>query len=338
MAFKALTGSEDGLQPRRLWPLALVTPCLILGAASCVPANAGQAPLANSITIPIVDVPASAEAAAVVADAAPVDLQALLGDPALAANAALPLSGLANPAASPFIVRGRTGLDQLRSLDCLAQAIYYEAASESEAGQRAVAQVVLNRVRHPAWPNSVCGVVYQGPMRPGGGCQFTFTCDGSLARRPGGDAWLQARRLAAAALAGSTFAPVGHSTHYHTNYVFPAWAPRLAKTTVIGAHVFYRLPGMWGEPAVFRAAYAGREPLPRPAATMPRSAATAALVPAVQSDFRNYLPIAAQSAPVRQPSEIETALPEPQIREQYRNSGTWRTDSPVAPPARSTAR
>ena len=118
----------------------------------------------------------------------------------------------------------------MRSIDCLAQAVYYEARSESEDGQRAVAQVVLNRVRHPAWPNSVCGVVYQGPMRPGGGCQFTFTCDGSLATRRPAPRWDEARRIAAEALGGRTYAPVGLPTHYHTNAVFPAWAPQLVKT------------------------------------------------------------------------------------------------------------
>src|SRR4051812_14116005 len=82
-------------------------------------------------------------------------------------------------AAEPFVARGdREALD--RSLECLTQAIYYEARSESDAGQRAVAQVVLNRVRHPAYPDSVCGVVYQGSARATG-CQFTFTCDGAMA-------------------------------------------------------------------------------------------------------------------------------------------------------------
>ncbi len=152
----------------------------------------------------------------------------------------------------------------MRSVDCLAQAVYYEARSESEDGQRAVAQVVLNRVRHPAWPNSVCGVVYQGALRAGGGCQFTFTCDGSLALRPAGVAWAQARRIAAEALGGRTFAPVGLSTIYHANYVFPAWAPQLVKTATIGAHIFYRLPGLAGAPGAFDNAYAGNEPLPHP--------------------------------------------------------------------------
>jgi hypothetical protein len=131
-----------------------------------------------------------------------------------------------------------------------------------------VAQVVLNRVRHPAWPNSVCGVVYQGAMRAGGGCQFTFTCDGSLMTRPSGVTWAQARSIAAEALGGRTFAPVGLSTFYHANYVYPAWAPRLVKTAQIGAHIFYQLPGLAGAPGAFSNAYAGSEPFPRPSMTL----------------------------------------------------------------------
>ncbi|MDP5103072.1 MAG: cell wall hydrolase, partial [Erythrobacter sp.] len=100
----------------------------------------------------------------------------------------------AKPFYSPAV-----GLTHARAQECLAQAVWYEAASESEAGQRAVAQVVLNRVAHPSWPASVCGVVYQGSERSTG-CQFTFTCDGSLARRPSGTGWARAQRIAADAL------------------------------------------------------------------------------------------------------------------------------------------
>ncbi|HEX8526788.1 cell wall hydrolase [Allosphingosinicella sp.] len=313
---------------KRLGRLAFLAPALLLGA-SCVPATGAQQPqiAATIFTAPILDADLI-DGAPPPPDAAPLPSDTLLGDGAFAANSALGLSGLPNPAASPFVVRGRTALDQMRSLDCLAQAIYYEAGNESEDGQRAVAQVVLNRVRHPSWPNSVCGVVYQGPMRPGGGCQFTFTCDGSLARRPGGAAWFQARRLASDALAGRTYAPVGLSTHYHANYVFPAWAPRLAKTTAIGAHIFYRLPAQWGEPGSFRQAYAGSEPMPRPAMTrLPRTAPQA--LPTV---YAGALPAARRSASVLEVDAIESALPQPQVREQYRNSGMWRTDSPIAPP------
>ena len=241
---------------------------LIVPSASCVPAGLTAAPdLSLGPVAP--PAPAFAAPAEPVPAAAPTPgLAALFGNPAYAANAAIPVAGGLNPAAPAFVFRAGTALDSLRSLDCLAQAVYYEARSESEDGQRAVAQVVLNRVRHPAWPNSVCGVVYQGPMRAGGGCQFTFTCDGSLGRRPEGVNWARARAIAAEALAGRTYAGVGTSTHYHTSAVFPAWAPRLVKTAVIGAHNFYRLPGLGGAPGAFVAAYTGSEPLPRPAMTL----------------------------------------------------------------------
>jgi spore germination cell wall hydrolase CwlJ-like protein len=292
--------------------------CLILPMASCVPAAAEQAPLVTAAALPV-------QAAAPVA----TPVQPLFGAPALAANAAMPLAGNLGPAATPFAFRASTPLDQMRSLDCLAQAVYYEARSESEDGQRAVAQVVINRVRHPGWPNSVCGVVYQGPMRPGGGCQFTFTCDGSLAHRPEGIGWARARLIAADALAGRTFAGVGLSTHYHTHAVFPSWAPRLTKTAVIGSHNFYRLPGTPGLPGAFTDRYAGSEPVPRPAAYIPSFRTAAA------GDFAALAPVAA-AAPVV-PSDIPqearwtpSNLPESTVREEYRQSGQWRDDAPAA--------
>ncbi|MFM7349955.1 MAG: cell wall hydrolase [Erythrobacter sp.] len=152
------------------------------------------------------------------------------------------------------------GVSALRAQQCLAQAVWYEAASESEAGQRAVAQVVLNRVANPAWPSSVCGVVYQGSERATG-CQFTFTCDGSLARRPAGPSWDRAQRIAAEALAGSVYAPVGLATHYHTLWVNPYWASSLDHIGTIGAHRFYRSRGAVGAPSAFTSAYAGFEPV-----------------------------------------------------------------------------
>lgn len=225
---------------------------------------------------------------------------------------------------------GRTALDRLRSLDCLAQAVYYEAQSESVDGQRAVAQVVLNRVRHPNWPNSVCGVVYQGPMKAGGGCQFTFACDGSLAIRPHGPAWQRARSIAAGALAGATYAPVGLSTHYHTHEVAPHWAPALARTIEIGAHRFYRLPGAAGTAAAFQASYSGSEPLPVPPPLFiakPGKAAASAALPAWMT------PPAARHAHAQpaQASAAEADLAQPStVREKYRHSGQWRPDAPPA--------
>jgi spore germination cell wall hydrolase CwlJ-like protein len=174
-------------------------------------------------------------------------------------NAATPIAGGANPAATPFKAGAASQADRLRAIECMTSAIYYEAGSESIDGQRAVAQVILNRVRHPAYPKTICGVVYQG-SRQSTGCQFTFTCDGSLARGVSRAGWVTARRIAEEALSGATFAPVGLATHYHADYVFPHWAPRLIKNASIGAHIFYRWAGAWGQPISFGQSYRGGEP------------------------------------------------------------------------------
>jgi spore germination cell wall hydrolase CwlJ-like protein len=304
---------------------------LIVPIASCVPAVA-----VPSVQIAVAEpVDAAMPALAGAQTGVLPSLEAggpglsLAGNSAIAANFNLPIAGGPNPAAAAYALRGATPIDQMRSLDCMTQAVYYEAGNQSEDGQRAVAQVVINRVRHPSWPNSVCGVVYQGPMRAGGGCQFTFTCDGSLGRAPMPALWAQARRIAADALAGRTFAPVGMSTFYHANYVFPSWAPRLIKTAVIGAHLFYRLPGLAGAPGAFSDAYTGGEPVVRGSSYMARSSAA---IPAVAASQPWTAP-AARFAPV--PSDIPqetrwtpTDLPASTVREEYRESGQWRADAP----------
>ncbi|MDZ4062445.1 MAG: cell wall hydrolase, partial [Brevundimonas sp.] len=183
-------------------------------------------------------------------------LEQLRGQPAGAGLRRVNLTGPV--AALPF--RLGSTLDASRDLDCLTQAAYYEARGEGRDGMRAVAQVVLNRVRHSAFPNSVCGVVFQGAGRRTG-CQFSFTCDGSLSQGPVAWAWTRAARVAERALGGHVATKVGTATHYHANYVHPWWAPTLNKLTQIGAHIFYRWKGVYGEPAAFRQAYAGREPL-----------------------------------------------------------------------------
>src|SRR3546814_109789 len=127
------------------------------------------------------------------------------------------------PAARPFIFSG-SPVDLARATDCLAAAQLYEAGDDA-VGERAVAQVVLNRVRHPAFPKTVCGVVFQGQERATG-CQFTFTCDGALARAPTQAAWERARDIARSALAGKVYRPVGYATHYHTDWVGPYWRDR----------------------------------------------------------------------------------------------------------------
>jgi hypothetical protein len=162
------------------------------------------------------------------------------------------------PAAKPFALARASMDDERSALDCLTAAVYYEARSESEAGQRAVAQVVLNRVRHPAFPKSVCGVVYQGSARSTG-CQFSFTCDGSLGHRREPEAWQRAREVAENALEGSVYAPVGLATHYHTTAIRPWWAASMARAVTVGSHIFYRWHGEWGDPRSFRRPYAGME-------------------------------------------------------------------------------
>lgn len=156
---------------------------------------------------------------------------------------------------------GADSLMQASAFDCMTAAIYYEAASEPVTGQRAVAQVILNRVRHPAFPDTVCGVVFQGSERATG-CQFTFTCDGSLGRAPSKGLWLRAQSVAAAALGGVVEKSVGHATHYHATYVLPYWAPKLTKLTTIGSHIFYQWNGNWSRPSAFTDRYAFNEVMP----------------------------------------------------------------------------
>ncbi|TFI57352.1 cell wall hydrolase [Sphingomonas parva] len=184
-------------------------------------------------------------------DVAPEDAKAI--------NAAVPISDLPNPAARAFKARFSSDLDRLRATECLTAAIYYEAATEPLDGQRAVAQVVLNRVRHPAYPRSVCGVVFQGSERATG-CQFTFTCDGAIRRTPMASLWARARQVAEEALAGKVYAPVGWATHYHTNWVVPYWSSSLTKLANVGTHIFYRWEGGWGRPPAFRFQATGLEP------------------------------------------------------------------------------
>ena len=190
-------------------------------------------------------------------DVRPVDAQT-----ALQINSRQPFATGPNPAARPFSLAAGGAESRARALECLTSAVYYEAGQEPTAGQQAVAQVVLNRVRHPAFPASVCGVVYEGSTRPTG-CQFTFTCDGSLSRAPERSSWNRAREVAKAALNGFVQPAVGNATHYHANYVAPYWAPTLAKTSAIGAHIFYRWSGGWGLPDAFAKRWSGREADPQ---------------------------------------------------------------------------
>ncbi len=171
-----------------------------------------------------------------------------------------------------------TATDNSRALHCLAQAIYYEAGLEPDAGQRAVAQVILNRVRHPSYPGTVCGVIFQGSERTTG-CQFTYTCDGSLRRKPSKFFWDRARKVAADALAGKSYTTVGTATHYHASYVYPYWAPSLRFLGTVGAHRFYSWKGNAGKATAFSQSYHGGEPLPVPKPRIYNVASSAPLDP-----------------------------------------------------------
>lgn len=221
---------------------------LLLALAPSGPAP--HAPDASGLATPVTSAPPPVPA--------PV-LEPLSREAARAANAAQPLLGPGDPAA-PFRLAAPAAEDRDRARDCLAAAAWYEAGDDP-SGERAVAQVVLNRARHPAFAPGVCGVVFEGadpdprpglPAQAGGGCQFTFACDGSLGtRRPSPAAWVRARAIAGAALAGAVDPRVGWATHYHADYVAPYWRHTLDKAAQVGLHLFYRWPGAQGTAPAF---------------------------------------------------------------------------------------
>ncbi len=130
-----------------------------------------------------------------------------------------------------------------REQKCLAEAVYFEARGETVKGQVAVAQVVLNRVRNPAYPNTICDVVYQNRDWLNA-CQFSFACDGQRHRVTEMAQWRMAQQVAKTVSAGQIWLPeVGSATHYHALYVRPFWAPTMKKVARIGLHVFYRTYG-----------------------------------------------------------------------------------------------
>jgi cell wall hydrolase len=131
--------------------------------------------------------------------------------------------------------------DHARQMRCLAEAIYFEARSEPEDGQAAVAQVVLNRVRSGIYPTTVCGVVYQDRNRPFA-CQFSFACEGKSLRIEEPGPWAVATRIAEAVASGANYNPrVGAAVNYHANYVSPFWVGYLKRVDRIGAHIFYAM-------------------------------------------------------------------------------------------------
>jgi len=286
-------------------PLGLAGVVLIvigLGASGAPPAYAHLHEAAPS-TRPLVAAPPPTSAQAAQGDGR---LQDLSPEAARLWNASIPVSALPNPAAMPFKLAAEGELDEARATDCMTAAIFYEAGYESPEGQRAVAQVVLNRLRNPLFPKTVCGVVFQGSGRSG--CQFTFTCDGALARKPSDEAWARARKVAVAALHGYVMKAVGNATHYHADYVAPVWGASLVKVAVVGQHIFYRWTGGLGLPPAFRGRYAGGETQNLQIATVDSLAhgpATLATSPAVEEEATP--PPAATQGPVVEPAPAKPA-------------------------------
>lgn len=166
--------------------------------------------------------------------------------PRPAPAAETPSQGAAPSAGHPATTLGLTGQAHARAERCLAEAVYWEARSEPERGQMAVAQVVLNRAVSGFYPRDVCGVVYQNAHRYLA-CQFTFACEGRRSLAPTeAEPWSRASRIARDMMAGQLWLPeVGHATHYHATYVRPWWARSMNRLQQIGVHVFYR-PRNWG--------------------------------------------------------------------------------------------
>ncbi len=284
------------LRSHQNWARTLRIPFIVL-AFTLISFNFSLAdaivPIKNAVTFG--ETTAVDPAAPAAIEPEPLIFQPLLADEAERLNAARVADPSAVKLAAPFSA-GETGLEmvnRMAALDCLASTVYYEAASESLTGQRAVAQVVLNRVRHPAYPNSVCGVVFQGSERATG-CQFTFTCDGALNRKRNARQWQVALGVAASALAGYVEPSVGTATHYHTVWVVPYWQSSLTKLTTIGAHIFYRWAGANGLPPAFRQRYAGLEKIGAPLLLNPLT------IPTGEDAVADVLP----NGPAQSPPEL----------------------------------
>lgn len=140
------------------------------------------------------------------------------------------------------------GVKRTQAEKCLATAIYFEARDEPVTAQMAVAQVVLNRVFSPYYPNDVCGVVYQNRHRHLA-CQFTFACDGKSEAIREPEPYERAMRIARESLDGKLWMPqVAKSTHYHDDWARPNWIGEMKRMDKLGGLIFYR-PRNWGDGA-----------------------------------------------------------------------------------------
>ena len=256
-----MNGNGPGTRSKRDFAPALalvgllLLPFLFLGLFHQTPhspVHDREAAVEQVLPLPAVpDLPATGEDTVI--------LSQLAADDAQARNAAVGFAAAGPGKATPFSFRGSSA-DRARARDCLALAGMAEAGG-GDGDQRAVMQVILNRVRHPAFAKTVCGVVFEGSQRPTG-CQFSFTCDGSLARRYSDAAWRASRARADEMLAGAIDATVGNATHFHANYVYPWWSDKLDKVAQVGPHIFFRWRGFWGTRNALSARYGGGEPDP----------------------------------------------------------------------------
>lgn len=244
---------QDALKAwRQDGPWMLVVPLCIVGLILAVWLGAAPPPK----PIPSPDI--RKQIAAGPPKVEPVELLNVSREDAEAINAKVPFSTAPIVAAKPFHF-GKGSENYERARDCLASAVYYEAGDDA-VGEKSVAQVVLNRARHPAFPRSICAVIYQGQERATG-CQFSFTCDGSMTRRtPSPAAWTRAKQVAAMALGGFVDKSVGLATHYHTDWVVPYWSSSLDKISKVRTHLFFRFKGYWGQAAAMSRGGGGVEP------------------------------------------------------------------------------
>ena len=290
------------------WKLHAVLAGIATGAIALPLAVVSRAPAVPHAIAARVRTPQRVVAATELPQVEPVELQDLTPEDARLFNAGVPFVRGPSPAARPFRFAGDEA-QRARATDCLAAAAWYEAGDDP-VGQRAVVQVVLNRLRHPAFPKTVCGVVFQGEERSTG-CQFTFTCDGAMVRQPSEPAWDRARKMAVAALNGSVDRKVGYATHYHTDWVVPYWSASLDKIAEVNTHLFFRWTGWWGTPAAFRRAVSPDEPtIAKLAAFSPAHRLEGALDEAAQA-VADALPLtgAQQEGLGGDPDSFAVALP-----------------------------
>jgi hypothetical protein len=232
--------------------------------------------------------------------------------------------------ASPFHMVG--ALDASRDLQCLTEAVYWEARGEGAAGMAAVAQVVLNRVRHPAFPKTVCGVVYQGVAE--GDCQFSFACEAHSSPSED-DSWRRARQIASRALSGHVMSAVGQATNFHAVSVTPGWMTSLQKVAQIGSHIFYRF-GHAGQARDLRyaAESATETTTPRPAlaSLAPIFGSASAPPDSEPSQSKPSQPVAYAAM------EKYTAMEKPATQAAEQASATTPPPSPAPQPAAAGAR